>query len=131
MKHRTALRTLALGLALIGTTASHTSLAQRRGPRVARAPSSQCVRFSREAAADGRSITFEMSNECTIPVEATVSWSVVCGDSRDAGPVEHRESLQPGTRRVIAASAEACGARDFRIDGVRWSWRRSADGDGT
>ncbi|MEI8257893.1 MAG: hypothetical protein WCJ30_19630 [Deltaproteobacteria bacterium] len=129
MKHRTAMRALALGLVLIGTTAGHASFAQRRAHRAARAPSSQCVRFSREAAADGRTITFEIGNECTTAVEATVSWSLVCGASGNTGPEERRESLQPGTRRVISASTEACGERDYRIDGVRWSWRRAGEGE--
>lgn len=127
MKQRTTPRVLALGLALIGTTTSLATYAQHRPHRTSRAPSSQCVQFSRADADDGRSITFQLGNECPIAVEATVSWHLVCGSSSQAGPIERHESMTPGARRVITASTEACGDRDFRIEAVRWSWRRSAE----
>src|SRR5450631_1609432 len=105
MPPRHALRASSLALALFTTATSTPSFAQH-APRSAphRAPGS-CVHFTHTAAPDGRSIEFQLENECAVAVEGLVSWRVTCGDGGDDR--EHREGLRPGERRVFDATVDA------------------------
>jgi hypothetical protein len=127
MQPHHGLRAIAFGAALITMTASTPTLAQHAPHGAARNGPHNCVRFARDEAADGRSIEFAVENQCEIPVVAIVSWSVACDETSNGTPEEHHESLEPGVRRVIVASANACGAGPYSIRDVRWSWRRAAD----
>jgi hypothetical protein len=126
MQPRHALRASALALALITTTFGAPSLAQR-SPHGARRPDTHaCVHFTSQPGAGGRSIEFELDNQCSTAVEGVVSWRVACEGESSGAHQEHREPLQPGERRAFSASADACGARSFSIDDVHWSWRQQS-----
>ncbi len=122
MRHTNALKAVVLGAVLTSITATSPTLAQR-APRIARSTPRTCVRFSQQSASDGRSITFELSNQCAAPVEATLSWSVACSESGDGRHVEHLELLTSGQHRVLVAGADSCGNGVWRIHDIRWSWR--------
>jgi hypothetical protein len=110
------------------TLSTSTASFAQRAPRAgARASSRNCVHFNRQEHPERQSIEFEVDNQCPIPVVATVTWSVGCEAGIPDTPRDHQESLRPGERRVLVATAPACEANRWVIEGVRWSWHRAAE----
>ncbi len=127
MKLSQLLFSTALSAAVCAFSVGSPSFAQRVPHGAARAPSRTCVHFARSERADGRAIEFALDNACPIPVVATVHWTLACDGASDGRPEEHDEEMQSGERRVLVASAAACGTNGFSIEDVRWSWRRVSE----
>lgn len=76
-------------------------------------------------------VGFTVRNACSMPVDCSVSWRLVCAPEakkrRAAHPASANFSLDPGTSQRTEASAAACGDDSWVIDSVRWSCQASKD----
>jgi hypothetical protein len=83
-----------------------------------------CTFFNQEDKGDD-SVEFTIKNSCTVPVDCTVSWRVVCApDSKKRRAVHEsatKLALQDGSTQSGNASAAVCGDDAFAIDSIRWS----------
>jgi hypothetical protein len=85
---------------------------------------SDCTTFDQQ---DKGEVAVDLSvhNSCTIPVDCTVSWRVVCAPSSKKRRTEHPGSqklaLVEGTTSSTEASAAICGDDAWSIDSIEWS----------
>jgi hypothetical protein len=85
---------------------------------------SECTTF---AQSDKGEDTVEMTvkNTCSIPLDCTMSWRVVCAPEskkrRNVHPTDAKFSLQSGGEITRDASAAVCGDDPWTIDGIEWS----------
>lgn len=91
----------------------------------------QCTSFDQKEDGDAK-VAFSIRNACTIPVDCTIGWRVVCApDSktrRAMYPGSVKLALQPGAVSEAAqASAAVCGDASWTIDQVRWSCQPTKD----
>lgn len=108
-------------LALLSGTAS----AQPKETKIKPARSlADCTSFDQQ---DKNDVTVDLSihNSCSIPVDCTVSWKVVCAPQSKKRRSEHAESrklaLVEGTTGSTEASAVVCGDDAWSIDAIEWS----------
>lgn len=89
-----------------------------------------CTYFDQKDKTDD---TVEMSikNMCTVPVDCTMSWRVVCApDSkkrRSVHPGSAKVSLESGATTAKEASAATCGDDGWSIDSIKWSCEPNKD----
>jgi hypothetical protein len=89
-----------------------------------------CTSFDQvEKAEDTVSMT--VKNSCSIPVDCTMSWRVVCApDSKKRRSVhlgDAKFSLTPSGEQSKDASAAICGDDAWTIDRVEWSCTPNKD----
>ena len=89
-----------------------------------------CTSFSQvEETEEVTSLT--VTSTCSIPIDCTVSWRVVCAPDSKKRRAAHRNSVVfafPTTdTKTARASAEICGDDSFVIDSVQWSCQRNRD----
>jgi hypothetical protein len=88
-----------------------------------------CTSFGQRDASDD-SVEFTVANSCTMAIECTITWTVVC-----APDTKRRSSKQEGAAftlattesRVTTASAARCGDDGWSIDDVSWQCAPSKD----
>jgi hypothetical protein len=89
-----------------------------------------CTSFEQAEHGDDK-VVFTIRNACSVPIDCSVSWRVVCApDSkkrRAAHPGAARFAVGEGGSQVTEASAAICGDDAFRIDSVRWSCQVNND----
>jgi hypothetical protein len=72
-----------------------------------------------------------VSSTCSIPIDCSVSWRVVCAPDSKKRRAVHRGSVVfafPTTdTKTARASAEICGDDSFVIDSVQWSCQPNKD----
>lgn len=83
---------------------------------------SECASFSQRDSADD-AVDFSVANGCTMPIECTITWTVVCAP--DTKRVSRKQAgaaftLAPTESRTATASAAACGDDGWAIDDVSW-----------
>ena len=102
-------------LALLSTTAS----AQPKARSLA-----DCTTFE-QADKDDVTVDLKVHNSCSIPVDCTVSWKVVCAPQSKKRRSEHPESrklsLVEGTGGSTEASAAVCGDDAWSIEAINWT----------
>ena len=80
---------------------------------------------------DDDTVEFTIHNSCTIPVDCSVSWRVVCApDSkkrRASHPGAAKLALQDTTMGSAQATAAICGDDAWSIDSVSWSCEPNKD----
>jgi hypothetical protein len=85
---------------------------------------SDCTTFDQADKGDA-AVELTIHNKCTIPVDCTISWRVVC-----APDSKKRRAVHPGTSKLAlvegaASSAEAsatvCGDDGWAIENIEWS----------
>jgi hypothetical protein len=83
-----------------------------------------CTSFDQQ---DKNDVTVDLTvkNSCSIPVDCTVSWKVVCAPQSKKRRSEHPESrklaLVEGTAGSTEASAAVCGDDAWSIEAIEWS----------
>jgi len=91
---------------------------------------SDCTSFDQQDKGDA-AVEMTVRNACTIPVDCTVSWRVVCAPASKKRRAEHPTSqklaLVEGTSSSATASAEICGDDAFAIDSIEWSCQPNKD----
>jgi len=89
-----------------------------------------CASFAQADKGDDK-VAFTIHNACTIPVDCSVSWRVVC-----APDAKKRRASHPGTAnfaivegglQTAEASAAVCGDDAWMIDSVQWTCQPSKD----
>jgi hypothetical protein len=76
-------------------------------------------------------VAFTIHNTCTIPVDCSVSWRVVCAPDARKRRAAHAGSVKlaiaDGASQSAEASAAICGADAWAIDSVTWSCSPNKD----
>ena len=82
-----------------------------------------CTSFDQQDKGDA-AVDLSIKNSCTIPIDCTVSWRVVCAP-KSKRRSEHAESqklaLVEGATSSAEASAAQCGDDAWSIDSIEWS----------
>jgi hypothetical protein len=85
---------------------------------------SSCTFFDQEDKGDDK-VQFSIKNSCTIPVDCSLSWRVVCAPTskkrRAVHPSSVKLALDSSTTKTADASASVCGDDSFTIDSIQWS----------
>ena len=89
-----------------------------------------CTYFDQKDKDDDR-VEFTVKNLCTVPVDCSMSWRVVCApDSkkrRAVHPSSAKFSLESGAVSSKEASADLCGDDGWSIDSIKWSCQPNND----
>ena len=72
-------------------------------------------------------VQFTIKNSCSIPVDCSISWRVVCAPTskkrRAVHPSVVKLALADNSSQTADASAAICGDDSFQIDSIQWSCR--------
>lgn len=83
-----------------------------------------CTYFDQKDKTDD-TVELSIKNLCTVPVDCSMSWRVVCApDSkkrRAVHPGSAKISLESGGTTAKEASATSCGDDGWVIDSIKWS----------
>jgi hypothetical protein len=89
-----------------------------------------CTTFDQEDKGDD-AVKFTVKNSCTIPIDCSMSWRVVCAPEskkrRAVHPASFKISLESGASDSREASASLCGDAGWTIDSIKWSCQPTAD----
>jgi hypothetical protein len=89
-----------------------------------------CTTFDQADKPDDK-VAFTIHNTCSIPIDCSVSWRVVCAPEARKRRTEHRGAtrftLADGGIQSAEASASVCGDEAWAIDSVRWHCQRNKD----
>jgi hypothetical protein len=84
----------------------------------------ECTSFEQNDKGDS-AVEFTVKNSCTVPIDCSISWRVVCAPESHKRRSVHASStkLTLNTSQVLSAqaSAAACGDDGWSIDDVHWS----------
>jgi len=114
--------TCALAISLCSSAA----LADGRGKRSL----ATCASFD-QVDKDEATLELTIHNACTMPVDCSLSWRVVCAPEskkrRAVHPGSTTFSVTHGTSQKTDASAAVCGDDAWVIDSIVWSCQPSKD----
>ena len=89
-----------------------------------------CTGFDQANKGDDK-LEFTIKNSCTIPVDCSISWRVVCSPSskkrRSVHPSTVKLALADNSSQSAEASAAICGEDGFAIDAIQWSCKPNED----
>jgi hypothetical protein len=89
-----------------------------------------CTSFDQEDAGEDQ-VQFTVHNSCSIPVDCSISWRVVCApDSkkrRATHPGAAKLALHESAAESAKASAGVCGDDAWAIDSIQWSCEPNKD----
>jgi hypothetical protein len=89
-----------------------------------------CAAFD-QASKGEDAMSFTIKNACTMPLDCTIEWRVVCAPAskkrRAVHPTSAKLALVDGTSQTREASAAVCGDDDWTIDNVGWSCEPNKD----
>ena len=90
----------------------------------------RCTTFDQVEKAEAR-VEFTIRNTCSIPVDCSVTWRVVCAPDSKKRRAEHPSrasfALASGTSQSAEASVAVCGDDAWTIDSVHWSCQPNKD----
>lgn len=91
---------------------------------------SSCTSFDQADKGDD-AVQFTIHNTCTIPVDCSISWRVVCAPDSTKRRASHRGGsklmLQQGGSQTADASAAVCGDDAWVLDSIQWSCQPNKD----
>lgn len=100
------------------------ALADRDTGARAKKSLSECTSFDQTEKTEV-ALDLSIKNSCTIPVDCSISWRVVCApDSkkrRSVHPASSKLSLVEGATSSAQASAAVCGDESWSIEAIEWS----------
>jgi len=89
-----------------------------------------CTSFQQDDK-DDDTVNLTVHNSCTIPVDCSVSWRVVCApDSKTRRAVHDSSkkfSLSTGSEETNEASATVCGDDGWAIESIKWGCEPNKD----
>lgn len=89
-----------------------------------------CASFDQVDRGEAR-VAFTIHNACSIPVDCSVAWRVVCAPDakhrRASHPGSARLTIPEGTSQSAEASAAVCGDDAWAIDAVEWRCQPNND----
>jgi hypothetical protein len=90
----------------------------------------ECTTFD-QADKGEDAVSFTIKSTCTVPIDCSLSWRVVCApDSkkrRSVHPTTTKLALAEGGSQSADASASVCGDDGWAIDSVAWSCQPNKD----
>lgn len=90
----------------------------------------ECTYFDQTDKDDDK-VELSIKNLCTVPVDCSMSWRVVCApDSkkrRAVHPASAKFALESGATSSKEASAGVCGDDGWAIDSIKWSCQPNND----
>jgi hypothetical protein len=96
----------------------------------ARRSLADCARFDQQDLGDAK-VAFAIRNACSIPIDCSVSWRVVCAPGspkrRATHPGAARFAITEGGSQSAEASAAVCGDDSWLIDSVLWNCQPNKD----
>ncbi|HEY1555577.1 MAG TPA: hypothetical protein VGF94_12155 [Kofleriaceae bacterium] len=108
---RWAITALALSICLPAVADHHKTVAD-------------CTRFEQNDKPDD-TLELKLHNSCSIPVDCSLSWTVVCAPKsakrRATHPASAKLSLATGAEQSTDASASVCGDDAWTIDDITWN----------
>jgi len=89
-----------------------------------------CTTFDQQDKGEA-AVDLTIKNSCTIPVDCTVSWNVVCAPKskkrRSEHPASQKLALVEGTSSSAEASAAICGDDAWEIGSIEWNCAPNKD----
>jgi len=89
-----------------------------------------CTSFDQTDTSDDK-VVFTIRNACSIPIDCSVSWRLVCAPASKKRRAEHpdhaRFSIVEGGSQSAEASPAACGDDAWTLDAVRWACQANKD----
>lgn len=89
-----------------------------------------CTSFGQADKGDDK-VEFTIHNTCTVPVDCSITWRLVCApDSKKRRAVHAgaaRLALTNGTVQTAEASAAICGDDGWSIDSINWTCQPNKD----
>ena len=83
-----------------------------------------CTSFGQEDKDDDK-VQFTINNTCTIPVDCSITWRVVCAPESKKRRAVHagaaKLALTTSSTQTAEASAAICGDAGWSIDSISWS----------
>jgi hypothetical protein len=90
----------------------------------------ECTSFDQNDKDDDK-VEFSISNSCSMPVDCSIKWRVVCAPDAKSRKATHPKSLKlqvtNGTTTAAEASAAVCGDDSWTIDSIHWSCEPNKD----
>ena len=91
---------------------------------------STCTSFDQAEKGEDK-VAFTIHNTCSIPIDCSVSWRVVCAPESKTRRATHPEmakfAITDGGSESAEASAALCGNDGWTIDSVHWSCEPNKD----
>jgi hypothetical protein len=91
---------------------------------------SSCTTFAQEDKGDDK-VQFTLGNTCTVPLDCSISWRVVCAPESKKRRAEHagaaKLALTNGSTQSAEASATVCGDDGWSIESISWSCQPNKD----
>jgi hypothetical protein len=91
---------------------------------------STCTSFGQEDKGDDK-VQFTIHNTCTIPVDCSISWRLVCAPESKKRRATHvgaaKLALTNGSLQTADASAAPCGDAGWSLDNIAWSCQPNKD----
>jgi hypothetical protein len=90
-----------------------------------------CTAFD-QADKDDDTTTFTIRNSCSIPIDCSISWKLVCAPDSKKRRSEHPTTqsikmLADGAQQSTDVSAATCGADAWALQGIEWSCSPNKD----
>ena len=83
-----------------------------------------CTSFGQQDKDDDK-VQFTINNTCTIPVDCSITWRVVCAPESKKRRAVHagaaKLALTTSSTQTAEASAAICGDAGWSIDSISWS----------
>jgi hypothetical protein len=91
---------------------------------------SDCTSFGQQDKGEDK-VEFSINNTCTVPVDCTISWRLVCAPEskkrRAVHPGGAKLALANGTVQSTEASAAVCGDAGWSLDSIVWNCQPNAE----
>jgi len=91
---------------------------------------SACTSFDQAEKGEDK-VEFTIHNTCSIPIDCSVSWRVVCAPESKKRRASHpnlaKFAITDGQSQSTEASAAVCGDDGWSIDSVHWSCEPNKD----
>ena len=89
-----------------------------------------CTSFDQQDKDDDK-VEFSIQNTCSMPVDCSIKWRVVCAPDaksrRAVHPKSAKMTLSTKSTSAHEASASICGDDSWTIDSVHWSCEANKD----
>lgn len=90
----------------------------------------ECTSFDQNDKDDDK-VEFSIHNSCSMPVDCSIKWRVVCAPEAKSRKATHAKSLKlqvtNGSTSATEASAAVCGDDSWTIDSIHWSCEPNKD----
>lgn len=90
----------------------------------------RCTSFDQNDKDDDK-VEFAIHNTCTMPVDCSIKWRVVCAPDAKSRKATHAKSTKMTVTTNSTSAAEAtasmCGDDSWTIDSVHWSCEPNTD----